>query len=384
MSDAVTALPDPARLIYAISENCADLLYATGFLAPDAFLYFEIPGTRGVCMNALEIGRARKQVKPGVTVLSDQEFRARFGLDPEIRLTTAAVIEGLSRRAGIIAWQVPEEFPLGLARKLENAGLTVEPQPALFPQRAVKTPAEVELIRAAVRLAETGLARALEILRQAQIQPDGGLNWDGAVLTAETLRGEITAQISRHGGIAAHTIAAPGIQGADPHHQGAGPIRAGEPIILDIFPRAEATGYFGDLTRTVVKGHAPAVVRQAFAAVRQAQLAAIATVKAGVIANVPHLAALKVLDEAGFLTDAKAEPPCGFFHGLGHGLGLEIHEGPRVNAKAENALVAGNVITIEPGVYYAAWGGIRIEDVVVVTDTGCDNLTTAPVELEIP
>ena len=160
-------------------------------------------------------------------------------------------------------------------------------------------------------------------------------------------------------------------------------MRAGEPIVLDIFPRVEATGYFGDLTRTVVRGPATEMVRRAFAAVEAAQEAARRTVRAGVPARDIHQAAAAALAAAGFSTDLTADPPVGFIHGLGHGLGLEVHEAPRCNRTAVKPLLAGHVITLEPGLYDPAWGGIRLEDVVAVTETGCDTLTAAPIFLEI-
>jgi len=228
------------------------------------------------------------------------------------------------------------------------------------------------------------LAQAIELLRQARSDSDGILYLRGQPLTAEALRGEIAAAIARLGGTAAHTIAAPGAQGADPHLVGTGPIRRNEPIVIDIFPRIDATGYFGDLTRTVVKGQAPAIVRRAYDAVAAAQTAALSMVAAGVEASEVNAAAATALETAGFATDCAADPPYGFIHGLGHGLGLEIHEGPRVNSRAELPLEVGNVITIEPGLYYPEWGGVRLEDVVVVRENDCENLTAAPRILELP
>jgi Xaa-Pro aminopeptidase len=372
------------RFLYAASESHADLWYATGFLVGDPILWFEVPGLSAIHVSALELSRARKDVRPGVTVFSTTELRARFQIPEETRLTTEAILQAVGTAAGIIRWQTAENCPFGLATRMQTAGLVLEAVTPMFPERARKTPAEVELVREGVRLAEAGLTRALEILRAAAVGADNILQWNGTPLMAEQLRGEITATIARLGGTAAHTIAAPGVQGADPHQRGTGPVRANEPIVLDIFPRVDRTGYFGDLTRTVVKGRASDTVRRAFAAVQRAQQAGIAAVRAGIAAKEAHLAAERELEAAGFVTDAKADPPCGFFHGLGHGLGLEIHEQPRLSGKVDTLLEPGHVVTVEPGLYYPEWGGIRLEDVVVVTATGCENLTTAPVFLELP
>lgn len=375
--------PRVGRFMVGASENAPDLLYATGFLAPDPFLWLAVDGTSYMVVSALELGRARRQARQGVTVLSEAEARERFALAAGQRVTPEAVLTAASRTLRVRHWETPTWCGLGLARRLQDAGLGITPVQEFFPQRACKTPAEVRAVRAGLALAEAGLAHALALLRASRARRDRTLWLDGAPLTAERLRGEIAAAVARGGGVAAHTIAAPGRQGADPHQAGEGPVRAGEPIVLDIFPRVEATGYFGDLTRTVVKGRAAPEVARAFAAVHAAQRAACRVIRAGVRASVPHEAAVATLAQHGFTTDVSADPPRGFIHGLGHGLGLEIHEAPRLGGRAEGMLAAGHVVTVEPGWYDPAWGGVRIEDVVLVTGHGCRRLTRAPVFLEL-
>ena len=183
--------------------------------------------------------------------------------------------------------------------------------------------------------------------------------------------------------VRAGTIAAPGPQGADPHCQGYGPIHAEEPIVMDVFPRDARTGYFGDLTRTVVKGTAPDIVRKTFETVRDAQQLAFGMIRAGVPGTDPHLAVEEFFKKSGYETDRNSTPARGFFHGLGHGIGLEIHEEPRLSLSCKEPLQAGNVVTVEPGLYYPEWGGIRIEDDVLVTENGCEKLSTLPVFLEL-
>ncbi len=374
-----------AKLIYAASETCADLLYASNFPAPDPFLWFTIGTETFLIVSALEIGRARKQARRGLTVLSLPEARARWQVPDKTKDGMAtALIAAVTRTEDVNEWQVPNDFPLSLARKLEEHSLRLTPQDELFPERRRKQPDEIEKIRQGVELAEAGLAVALDILRDARTDADGHLTWQGTILTAERLRGAIGAAIAGLGGTAAHTITAPGPQGADPHQPGTGPIRAGEPIVIDIFPRVDATGYHGDLTRTVVKGKAQPIVTRAFTAVHEAQRAAIRQVKAGVKASVVHAAAAAVLAKHGFRTNANAAVPYGFFHGTGHGLGLQVHEAPRVNEKSDDILESGNIVTIEPGLYYPEWGGIRLEDVVAVRQEDAENLTRADIFLEIP
>jgi len=372
-----------ARLIYAASETCSDLAYCSGFFAPDPFLWYETTSERGMLVSVLELGRARKEAKAGIRVRSLDEVRRAWGL-PESRRAMEHLIAGLARETGVRQWAVPEDFPLGLARKLGRRRLRLQPRSPFCPERERKSPPEVECVREGVRLAEAGLERGLEVLRQAAIGADGLLRWQGRILEADDLRGEIVATIARLGGTAARTITAAGPHGADPHDMGSGPIPAHVPIVIDIFPRVDRTGYFGDLTRTVVKGQATATVRQAFAAVRSAQEAAFAAIAPGVSGKDVHGRAAEALRAAGFATEAQADPPRGFFHGLGHGLGLEVHEGPGLHSRNDKPLQTGHVVTVEPGLYYPEWGGIRLEDVVVVTANGCENLTTVAKILEIP
>lgn len=370
------------RLIYAAGEVCADLLYASGVMTPDPFLWYAIPGETGMVMSALEVGRAQKEGRPGVRVLSFEQAAAEWGLPPGKR-GVVDFVRGLAKTSGIRHWTVPHDFPYGLAVRLRRFRLVLTPATDFFPERAIKTPEEVERVREGVQLAEAGLFRALAILHEATIRNEYVV-WQGEILTAETLRGEVDAEIARRGGTASHTITAPGPQGADCHMAGTGPIRAHQPIVLDIFPRVDRTGYHGDLTRTVVKGKADPVVRRAYEVVRDAQRKAIAAVAAGVTGKFIHQLAADTIAASEFPTDAKANPPRGFFHGTGHGLGLEVHEAPRVSPGYDLPLVPGHVVTIEPGVYYPEWGGVRLEDVVVVRAGGCENLTTAPFELEVP
>lgn len=378
-----TAPSEKPRLIVADSERDANLLFATEFLAPDPFLWYAIPGETGIVVSPLEIARARSQARGGLTVRTGEEalrvWRSeKRHEDPDMLITA------LSRKAGIRTWHVPDNFPLGLATRLEKAGIHLKVVSPFFPEREIKRANEVARIEAGVRLAEAGLYRALEVLREAKTDVAGFLQWQDRPLTAEILRGEIDGRIAQLGGTASHTIAAPGVQGANPHAVGTGPIQAGQPIILDIFPRVDATGYFGDLTRTVVKGQAGEIVHRAFATVLKAQQAALAAIAPGVSGPAVHAAAADVISEAGFVTDVSRDTPIGFFHGTGHGLGLEIHEEPRLSRKSRTVLSCGHVVTVEPGIYYPEWGGVRLEDVVVVTDGGCRNLTVAPKLLEIP
>jgi Xaa-Pro aminopeptidase len=252
----------------------------------------------------------------------------------------------------------------------------------LFPERAHKTTAEVAAIRRAMRATEAGLQAAIDLLRRATIR-GGWVMSDGRKLTAEELRRVLNAEVFARGCIPAHTIVAAGRRGCDPHDVGGGPIRAGQPIIIDVFPRSEASGYFADITRTVVKGTASEMVRDIYQTVLAGQRLALRMIRHGVRARDVHGAILDLFESRGFPTGEANGRMQGFFHGTGHGLGLEIHEPPRI-AMNDAVLKAGMVVTAEPGLYYYPVGGVRIEDTVLVTRTGIRNLTRFPKFLEIP
>ena len=379
-----------SRLIYASSEQSADLWYLTGFNVPDPILWFQTSSLSAVAVGSLELGRAQKQCRPGVKVIDAGKIREYFGLQEETAeekkrhwfvRQVAAVCQGTGEQT----WEVPERFPLVFGDLLREAGMTIKTQWNFCPERQVKSPGEIEKIRHSERLAEAGLAQADGMLRAATIGEDGFLHLGGHRLTAEELRAAIDMEITRLGGIAQGTITAPGPQGADPHQHGTGPIRANEPIVLDIFPRDQETGYFGDLTRTRVKGKATQEVRKAYETVLAAQEKVLSRLKAGVPGKELHNLVAEDFKAAGYETGADAATGVyhGFFHSLGHSVGMEIHEAPNLSSNEERAMVAGNVVTDEPGLYYPEWGGIRIEDTVAVTETGVDNLAIAPKFLEI-
>ena len=185
------------------------------------------------------------------------------------------------------------------------------------------------------------------------------------------------------GYVPSHTIVASGDQCVDPHNQGSGPVRANTSIIMDIFPRSQKTGYFGDITRTVVRGRASERLKQAYHCVEQGQQIAFRGIRDGANAYDIHNEILNYFKTEGFETGLVKGRMQGFFHGTGHGLGLDIHEAPTFGTRSRNALRRGNVVTVEPGLYYEGMGGVRLEDVVIVTKTGCKNLVTLPKLLEV-
>ncbi len=368
-----------ADLIVAASETCADLWYAGGFHAPDEFIYFATPEERAIVVSALEIDRARVEARPDIRVYEFGEFVRPGARTPEL-------LRAIGERFAITTWRIPAYFPVRLAELLRRDGCALNVvEGGFFPERQFKRPEEIGHIRRSLATAERAMRRAFEVIGASSVDAAGFLTWEGEVLTSERLRLEIDVKIVRDGGHGVGTIAASGSQAAQPHNTGSGPIRAGAPIVLDIFPRSQQNGYWGDLSRTVVKGKAAPVVRRAFDAVKSARDAAIARLAPGVDGRQLHMDTLEFFERCGFPTGVAATGERrGFFHGLGHGVGLEIHEAPRLNAVPAPLLAPGMVVTVEPGLYDPEWGGIRLEDLAAVTESGCDNLTRIETELEIP
>ncbi|NMA43581.1 MAG: aminopeptidase P family protein [Oligosphaeraceae bacterium] len=373
-----------SRLVYAASESCANLLYESGFQAPDPFLWFEHEGKSFMVVSALEYGRALEQAKPDIEVVCYDNLKERFALKHQPEYGALAQVLAISRALGQKHWTVPYDFPLGLAQALTRRRIRLGVKQDFSPGRLCKNEQEQQAIAKALALAESGLARAEEVLRQSQIGSDELLYWQGEQLSAEQLRAEIDSTILHNGGLASGTICAPGVQGADPHQRGSGPIAANVPIVLDIFPRHTASGYYGDLTRTLVKGKAADSVWQAFEAVQEAQKKALQSLKAGISGKEVHELVEYCFAKHGFETLTEGvDKPRGFFHSTGHGLGLEVHELPSLSRRQVEPLQSGQVVTVEPGLYYPEWGGVRLEDVAVVCEKGHRNLTKAAIYLEI-
>ena len=357
------------------------MLYATGFSAPDPFLFVEAGGRRLMVMSDLEMDRARRQanvdeVTSWSAVVKSLQARGRAA-------TAADVIVAVLRRLKVRAALVPRSFPLGLAMDIDALGVRLEVEPDPFwTRREIKTPAEVRAIQAALRAAEAGLEAGLTALRACTVGRDGWLKRDGRRFTAEDLRAAVNTRILAEGCVPSHTICAPGDQAVDPHEEGHGPIRAHEPIVMDIFPRSEKTGYYGDLTRTVVRGRASEKLKEVYALVHEGVRLGHRRVRPGADGVAIHREIQALFDARGYPTGMKDGRMQGFFHGTGHGLGLQIHEPPSISTRGVR-LRAGHVVTVEPGLYYLGVGGVRIEDVALVTARGSRNLTRVPKVLEI-
>ena len=366
------------RLICAAPEFCADLLYAGGFNAPDPIIWFETKDFQAIVVSILEYERACAQAKRNVKVLLLDEF---FQKTDKIK-SDELLIRRISEKYGITKWNVPGDFPLEIADFLRNNGVTVIPSGKFFPKRECKNAAEIRKLARAMSVTQDSMILAKEILQHASVRKNRTLIFEKRILTSEILRMEIEGFLKARGFTASRTITAHGMQCSQPHNAGSGPILAGETVVIDIFPRDDETGYWGDMTRTFVKGEPLPVVKRAFEAVLAASQAAEKMIRANVPAADVHNKAKEIMAAAGFETGKNKEGiPCGFIHGLGHGVGLEIHEAPRVSPANPGTLKKGQVISNEPGLYHPAWGGIRLEDVLVVTENGSRNFYSMPKDL---
>lgn len=369
-------------LIVADSERDANMLYAVGMFVPDPFIYLNIAGRPHVVLSDLELDRARAQA-PQCRVVSLSAYQRKLRADGIKKASLPKIIHRILDEKKIRRALVPENFPLGLARDLKKLGIKLKPRASFFPKREIKSADEVKKISAALAMAEVGMAEGIEVLRRSKISRDRKLLYHGAPLTSERLRSVIDCAILQAHGLAANTIVAGGRQACDPHERGHGVLRAHEPIIIDIFPRSQKTGYFGDITRTVVRGHASEAVRKLYDTVWTGQKIAFEKIRSKVKTTDVHKAVQDFFVRQGYKTGRRNGHMEGFFHGTGHGLGLEIHEAPRMGANSTESLRPGHVVTVEPGLYYPGIGGVRLEDVALVTANGVKNLTRFEKVLEI-
>jgi Xaa-Pro aminopeptidase len=368
------------RVIFASSEESADMLYATKFSVPDAFLFLLQNGKKTILLSDLEIDRGRKQAKVDeIIALSSIErvLEKRLKNKPPIDKTIAHFLR--KRRVKRVA--VPYSFPIGLATELAKEGVVVVPVAGLFwSEREFKTPEELKLIQLAIRITEIGLARGIEVLRASDVRSGKRLFWAGKPLTSERLRAEIDTAILRAGGVSASTIVAGGDHACDPHDRGSGPLKANSLIILDVFPKHVESGYYGDLTRTVVKGQASEAQRKLWYTVLEAQKFSLQKIRAGGSGADLQQEVSELFKEKGYPAEIRDGRWVGFFHGLGHGLGLDIHEQPRI---AKTDFKPGQVLTVEPGLYIPGVGGARIEDDGVVTKSAFEVLSRFPKQLQV-
>jgi Xaa-Pro aminopeptidase len=367
-----------ALLIYANPELVSDLYYLSGLMTPDPYILLRVNGKTTIAVSPLEYGRAIKEAKAD-RVIDVMALKPRvdamdsLGLSVEAR-QILALLEDESVKSVVVS----RDFPFYLAGELTGQGIELEPyQAGLLSERIIKSASEIEKIRASVADTEACFARVQRVLGEASIE-NGMLKWEGEWLTSERLQKEIALECISKNTHAAHPIVAGGDQACDPHERGHGQLFANQLIIVDIFPRSNEHHYWGDLTRTFLKGKASFEQTKLVDTVASAQKLAIDAIAAGVVTGEVHKRVEAYFVSQGYETGKKNGVYQGFFHGTGHGLGLDIHEPPRLGKEQTVLLEPGMVVTVEPGLYYPGLGGCRIEDDVVVTDSGCEVLSHFP------
>ncbi|MDP8911104.1 MAG: Xaa-Pro peptidase family protein [Actinomycetota bacterium] len=376
----------PDVLIYADTSRSPELRHEVPLTVPDPFLYAERDGTRFAVASSLEVPRLREL--RGLEVLALDEL----GMDELIAqgMSREKISLELSARAcrhiGITNAVVPAAFPLELADHLRANGIELQADRSFFDERRrVKTAAELAGIRRAQAAAEAGMAAARELLRRAE--PNGAtVMLDGGPLTCETLKAAIEQAFVEHGATAEEFIVSHGPQSAVGHEMGSGPIAPNEPIVIDLWPRDRESACYADMTRTFVVGEPSAELVEWQRLCREALERAISEIRPGVLGRALYDGTCEIFERDGYPTQRTKEPGTvledGFFHGLGHGVGLEVHEDPNMGILGQKELVAGDVVTVEPGLYRSGYGGCRLEDLVVVTEHGAENLTDFPYDLE--
>jgi Xaa-Pro aminopeptidase len=375
-----------ALLIYADSFRSADMRQAVPLGVPDPFLYAEENGSRHVFVSSMEAARVRElglfDVHVPEELGSDELMQSgidRRELDAQLSLRAVGSL-GLKRAS------VPANFPVWLADRLRADGVELDVDQELFDdRRRAKTEAQIAGVRRAQRAADAAMDACRELLRRAEIRGDE-LLLDGEQLTVERVKADMGVAFAAHDTTADEYIVAPGAQGAVGHDMGSGPIRPNTPLVVDIFPRDNASAVYTDMTRTFVVGDVPEDVREWHRLCKEALDAAVADIRAGVEGRSVFDHTCDIFEAAGEPTQRTKKPgealTDGFFHGLGHGVGLEVHEAPSLGLLANKTLVAGDVVTVEPGLYRAGYGGVRLEDIVLVTDDGAEVITDYPYDLE--
>jgi len=374
----------PDVLIYADSMGNPEMRHEVPVPVPDPFLYVEKDGERHAVVTSFESSRIEPiGIKTHPLEEFDYDELLAQGLPRyEVLMQT---IERAVSGLGVTEARVPPTFPVGLADRLRANGVELTPDREFFAERRrVKSEVGLAGIRRAQKGTETAMGAAAEMLRNAETS-NGTLVLDGEPLTSERLKARITEVFNEHNLVSDEMIVAIGGQAASGHDMGSGPIAPGQAVVIDLFPRDRETGYYADMTRTFVVGEVPEELAEYHRLVHDALQKSFAEVKAGADGREIFKVVCDVFHEAGHPTQLSKQPgevlSNGFFHGLGHGVGLEVHEPPSLSRDPSH-LKAGDVITLEPGLYREGWGGVRLEDLVLVTEDGGENLTQYPYDLQ--
>ncbi len=373
---------DKALLIIADSERDSNMYYATGFPAPDPFVFIRKGNEKIMITSDLELDRAKSESNAD-KVLSLSQYERILKKRGNSFACLIEIVTTALREMDIKKLQVPANFSVEYADFLRKNGfrLEVKKEP-FFDSREIKNEQELRHIIATLRNTENALEKAIDCIRKSKVKDGFLFSKRNSQITSESIRQMINVELMKRGCAAKHTIVSCGEQSCVPHNTGGGPLRANESIIFDVFPKDEQTGYYADISRTVVKGKASRSLKKMYKAVASAQELVFKSAGNGARGDVIHRKVMKHLSSMGFKTGKAKGKMHGFFHGTGHGVGLDVHEPPRIS-KAKCTLRTGNIVTVEPGLYYPGVGGVRLEDMILITDDGCTNLTKSPKVLEV-
>jgi Xaa-Pro aminopeptidase len=390
MSGADRSGRQTAVLMAGIPQLNSALYHRIKFLVGDPAAYLELPSSGGgrrsvLILRDIEMGRARRKARAD-EVACPADYAPEGGLSGDRETATAQAAAECLRRAGVPEVVTDRTLPMIYAEMARRAGIMVECDLEMgVRDRRSKDEQEIAWIREAQGATEGAMEMACRLIASAEARRDRVLVHQGEPLTAQRVRAAVDHWLLDRGYTNPPSIVAAGPAGADCHDIGSGELRSGEPIIIDIFPRSRQTLYNGDCTRTVVHGDIPDEIVNMHAAVRQAKAAATAAVRAGVTGEQVHRATTEAIRRCGYAVGLPTEDSpasyCAITHGTGHGVGLDVHEPPLLDFKGPE-LVAGDVVTIEPGLYRRDLGGVRVEDVVVVTEQACQNLGSLPEGLD--
>jgi len=370
LSDVIRTSGADAYVIFASSRD-ADMRYMTRFTTSDPFVFFKKPGERGVIIvSQMETGRASREATAAVMTRTQAGLPDILKTENDPYRATAKMIAGQVGKKILI----PPDFPVALANSLNEYCTVLVDKGTIRSMRAKKSKKEILLMKNVQKVTGNAMEVAVSLIKKSSVKK-GILHVDKKPLTAEFVKFSMHSLLLQYGCTAVDTIVSCGEETSIPHITGTGPLKSDEPIVIDLFPVEERSGYYADMTRTVVKGEPIPEIREMYTALKEAKKLGIAKVKAGMSGADIHQAVVDYFKDTGYESNSR-----GFIHNLGHGVGLQVHELPTVGP-AGGTLVSGNVITIEPGLYYPGIGGVRLEDIGVVKKAGFENFTVFPEEL---
>jgi Xaa-Pro aminopeptidase len=374
-----------ALLLISESYHHADMYHAIHFLFGDPVIYVRTGQREVLVCSNFERGEAAAHSRvDNVLSFDDLDYSQLLATHPSRAQAFASLVQRLLEREHVDAVTVTDEIPLSMVDHLRASGITVLCQPdALVRERSIKHSDEIDALHTVQRANERAMQLAIDLIAASEDRGDA-LFLDGTPLTSERIRTAVEQHLLDVDCQAEALIIAGGSQGAAPHHRGTGVLRAEQTIVLDFFPRHRLSRFYADMTRTVSKGDPGPQLRQMYDTTLRAQELALTLIAPGANGREIYEAVCRLYEEAGYATTLRAGryPPTGFIHSLGHGLGLDVHEQPGLNSR-DQVLEVGHVVTVEPGLYDPAVGGVRIEDVAVVTEHGCSVITQFPKQLRV-